>query len=60
MFQREAALHLDGRPIAAGTGGPMNEQVIVGLIILLAVGFILAKLVGGDPTLKNPGASEDD
>jgi hypothetical protein len=24
--------------------GPMNKQVIVGLIILLAVGFILAKL----------------
>jgi hypothetical protein len=38
----------------------MNQEVIVGLIILLAVGFILAKLVGGDPTLKNPGASEDD
>jgi hypothetical protein len=38
----------------------MNQEVIVGLIILLAVGFILAKLVGGDPTLKNPSASEDD
>ena len=44
MFQREAALHVDGRPIAAGTGGLMKEQVIVGLIILLGVGFILAKL----------------
>ena len=33
----------------------MNQEVIVGLIIVLAVGFILAKLVGG----TSP-ASEDD
>jgi hypothetical protein len=30
----------------------MNQEVIVGLIILLAVGFILAKLVGGTPHSK--------
>ena len=33
-------------------GGLMNQKVIVRLVIVLTVGFILAKLVGGNLTLK--------
>jgi hypothetical protein len=51
---------MDERPTAlTETEGLMNQEVIVGLIIVLAVGFILAKLVGG-ASPSNPSASEDD
>jgi hypothetical protein len=41
------------------TGAKMNQEVIVGLIMVLAVGFILAKLVG-ETSPSDPSASEDD
>jgi hypothetical protein len=37
----------------------MDQEIIVGLIMVLAVGFILAKLVG-ETSPSNPDASEDD